>query len=53
MPNPDIVLCSPVRTPIGSYGGSLKETPASALGAAVIRETLHRSGWPRKPSTPL
>jgi acetyl-CoA C-acetyltransferase len=44
MPTPDIVLCAPVRTPIGSYGGSLKETPASALGAAVIRETLLRSG---------
>jgi acetyl-CoA C-acetyltransferase len=44
MPTPDIVLCAPVRTPIGSYGGSLKETPASALGAAVVRETLHRSG---------
>lgn len=44
MPNPDIVLCAPVRTPIGSFGGSLKETPASALGAAVIRETLRRSG---------
>jgi acetyl-CoA C-acetyltransferase len=44
MPTPDIVLCAPVRTPIGSYGGSLKETPASALGAAVIRETLRRSG---------
>jgi acetyl-CoA C-acetyltransferase len=44
MPTPDIVLCAPVRTPIGSYGGSLKETSASALGAAVIRETLHRSG---------
>ena len=44
MPTPDIVLCAPVRTPIGSYGGSLKETPASALGATVIRETLHRSG---------
>lgn len=44
MPTPDIVLCAPVRTPIGSYGGSLKETPASALGATVVRETLHRSG---------
>lgn len=44
MPTPDIVLCAPVRTPIGSFGGSLKETPASALGAAVIREALHRSG---------
>ena len=44
MPTPDIVLCAPVRTPIGSYGGTLKETPASTLGSAVIRETLHRSG---------
>ena len=44
MPTRDIVLCAPGRTPIGSYGGSLTETPASALGAAVIRETLHRSG---------
>lgn len=44
MPKPDIVLCTPVRTPIGSYGGALKETPAPDLGAAVIRETLRRSG---------
>ena len=43
MPTPDIVLCAPVRTPSGRSGGSLKETPASALGAAAIRETLHRS----------
>nr|WP_297383342.1 acetyl-CoA C-acetyltransferase [uncultured Roseateles sp.] len=46
MPKPDIVLCTPVRTPISTYGGALKDTPASALGAAVIRETLHRSGLP-------
>ncbi|WP_306555695.1 acetyl-CoA C-acyltransferase [Acidovorax sp.] len=44
MRTPDIVLCAPVRTPIGSYGGALKETPASALGAAVIGEALRRSG---------
>jgi len=44
MPQPDIVLCTPVRTPIGTYGGSLKDTPAPALGAAVIREALRRSG---------
>jgi acetyl-CoA C-acetyltransferase len=43
MPKPDIVLCSPVRTPIGTYGGALKDTPAPDLGAAVIRETLRRS----------
>lgn len=40
----DIVLCSPVRIPIGTYGGSLKELPAPALGAAVIKEVLERSG---------
>jgi acetyl-CoA C-acetyltransferase len=44
MAKPDIVLCSPVRTPIGTYGGALKDTPATDLGATVIRETLRRSG---------
>jgi acetyl-CoA C-acetyltransferase len=44
MNNRGIVLCSPVRTAIGTYGGSLKDTPAPALGAAVIREVLKRSG---------
>ena len=39
----EVVLCHPVRTPIGTYGGSLKATPATVLGAAVIRETLRRS----------
>jgi acetyl-CoA C-acetyltransferase len=40
----DVVLCHPVRTPIGTYAGSLKSTPATELGATVIRETLQRSG---------
>jgi acetyl-CoA C-acetyltransferase len=40
----EIILCNPVRTAIGTYGGSLKDTPAPDLGAAVIRETLKRSG---------
>ena len=44
MDNRQNVLCNPVRTAIGTYGGSLKETPAPALGAAVIREVLKRSG---------
>jgi acetyl-CoA C-acetyltransferase len=39
----EIVLCNPVRTPIGSYGGSLKDLPAPALGAAVVREAIRRS----------
>jgi acetyl-CoA C-acetyltransferase len=44
MPEREIVLCNPVRTALGSYGGSFKDTPAPDLGAAVIRETLKRSG---------
>lgn len=44
MGKPDIVLCEPVRTPIGSYGGALKDTPAPVLGAVVVREALRRSG---------
>ena len=40
----DIVLCSPVRTAIGAYNGTLKTIPAPDLGAVVMRETLKRSG---------
>jgi acetyl-CoA C-acetyltransferase len=39
----DVVLCSPVRTAIGAYNGSLKGVPAADLGATVVRETLKRS----------
>ena len=40
----EIVLCSPVRTAIGTYGGTLKGMPATELGATVVRETLARAG---------
>lgn len=43
MANRDVVLCHPVRTAIGTYGGTLKATPATALGAAVLRETVQRA----------
>jgi acetyl-CoA C-acetyltransferase len=44
MTQTEIVICSPVRTAIGTYGGALKDTPAPEIGAAVVRETLRRSG---------
>ena len=44
MKNIEVVLCSPVRTAIGTYGGALKDVPAPALGAAAVRESLARSG---------
>ena len=40
----DVVLVSGVRTAIGTMGGSLSETPASDLAAAVIREAVSRAG---------
>lgn len=40
----DVVLCHPVRTAIGAFNGSLKGTPASELGATVIRESVRRAG---------
>ncbi|MFZ1576504.1 MAG: hypothetical protein WAT36_14965 [Chromatiaceae bacterium] len=43
---PEVVLCNPVRTAIGTYNGSLKDLPAPTLGATVIREVLRRSGLP-------
>src|SRR5271167_3431879 len=39
-----VVLCGPVRTAIGTFGGSLKDIPAPDLGAAVIEATLARAG---------
>lgn len=44
MTSREVVLCHPVRTAIGTYNGTLKGTPATELGAAVVRETLLRSG---------
>ncbi|MCY0899318.1 MAG: thiolase family protein [Firmicutes bacterium] len=39
----DVVILDGVRTAIGTFGGSLKDTPAAELGALVIREALKRA----------
>ena len=39
----DVVICSAVRTAIGSFGGTLKSVPAVDLGVAVIKEALSRA----------
>ena len=38
------VIISACRTPIGSFGGALKDLSASDLGAVVIREAIRRAG---------
>ena len=40
----EIVICSPVRTAIGTYNGTLKDTPAVELGATTIKACLERAG---------
>ncbi len=40
----EAVIVSAVRTPIGTFGGSLAEVPATELGSLVIREALRRAG---------
>jgi len=39
----EIVILAGCRTPIGTFGGVLKEVPAVELGALVVREALRRA----------
>ncbi|RLA80596.1 MAG: acetyl-CoA C-acyltransferase [Deltaproteobacteria bacterium] len=41
----EVVIVSGVRTPIGSFGGSLRDVPVVQLGALVIKEVLKRAGF--------
>ena len=40
----DLYIVNCCRTAIGSFGGSLKNTPAADLGAIVVKEALNRAG---------
>jgi acetyl-CoA C-acetyltransferase len=42
----EAVICEPVRTPVGGFGGSLRDVPAADLAAVVIRELMERTGVP-------
>ena len=44
MANHEVVIVSAVRTAIGNFGGSLKDTPATTLGAHVIQKALEKAG---------
>lgn len=43
MAKSEIVFCSAVRTAIGTYNGTLKDTPAVELGASAIKACLERA----------
>lgn len=40
----EVVIVSAVRTPMGSFGGSLKDFSASRLGAVAIRAAIEKAG---------
>jgi acetyl-CoA C-acetyltransferase len=37
------VICEPVRTPVGRYGGAFRDIPAAELAETVIRELVRRT----------
>ena len=39
-----VVICEPLRTAIGTFGGVLKDFPAPTLGSTVVKEILNRTG---------
>lgn len=39
-----VYIVSAVRTPMGSFGGSLKDVPATQLGATAIKAAIERAG---------
>jgi len=40
----EVVIASAARTPIGSFGGTLKNTPAVTLGKTAVEEAVKRAG---------
>ncbi len=40
----EVVIVSAARTPIGSFGGTLKATPTVTLGAVAVKEAIKRAG---------
>ena len=42
----DAVICEPLRTPVGGFGGALRDVPAHQLAATVIRALVERTGLP-------
>jgi acetyl-CoA C-acetyltransferase len=44
----DVVIVSATRTPIGDFGGSLKDVSATSLAMAVMESSLQRTGIEKK-----
>ena len=44
----EVYVVNCCRTAVGSFGGSLKDTPATELGAVVVKEALNRGVKPEQ-----
>jgi acetyl-CoA C-acetyltransferase len=42
--NKEVYIIAAVRTPIGSFGGTLKDIPATKLGAIAIKSAVEKAG---------
>jgi len=42
----EAVICEPLRTPVGRFGGMFKDVPAPALARTVIKALIDRTGLP-------
>ncbi|MGK5112448.1 acetyl-CoA C-acetyltransferase [Geodermatophilus sp. CPCC 205506] len=40
----EAVICEPLRTPVGKYGGVFRDVPAADLAATVLTELVGRTG---------
>ena len=46
----DVVIVSATRTPIGDFGGSLKDVSATSLAMTVIESSIQRASIEKKTS---
>ncbi|MFJ8819070.1 acetyl-CoA C-acetyltransferase [Amycolatopsis thermoflava] len=44
--NHEVVICHPLRTPVGRYGGAFRTLSATELAAQTLRQLIERTGLP-------
>ncbi|MGH2896113.1 MAG: acetyl-CoA C-acyltransferase, partial [Solirubrobacteraceae bacterium] len=42
----DALICEPLRTPVGRFGGIFRAVAVTTLATTVIKAVLERSGLP-------
>ena len=44
----DAVICEPLRTPVGRFGGVFRDLPAAKLASTVVSAVVERTGLPHE-----